>query len=437
MSLNIWDIMAPAFFECLILVGIHSYLGIHVIKRKVIFVDLALAQVAALGTTVGFLFGIVPGTIGAYWFSLSFAILGAAIFSLSRLRNEKIPQEAVIGLVYAIAAAVVILVIDKAPHGAEHIKELLTGSILWVKWETIAYAALVYAGIGLFHFIFRKKFLLISNNPEKAYQEGISVRFWDFLFYVSFGIVITHSVGTAGVLLVFVFLVVPAITSILITDILWKQLVIGWGMGLVVSVLGLYVSYIADLPSGPTVVAFYGITLLIVALTLYVIRAERREKSLAKISIGLILTVFIFILIRFMGTAFSKESEYEDEISDGHPGNHITEDSNNNDLTVDVINANHLNRMTDQDSLLVYFRYSKEQFQRLDIARQMVSVNTKKGIGLLVELLKKAEYPYYREEIISEIEKISHDRFGYDPEKTNEENTPAFKLIERWIKNNF
>ncbi len=437
MSLSIWDIMAPAFFECLILVGIHSYLGIHVIKRKVIFVDLALAQVAALGTTVGFLFGIIPGTVGAYWFSLSFAILGAAIFSLSRLRNEKIPQEAVIGLVYAIAAAVVILVIDKTPHGAEHIKELLTGSILWVKWETIAYAAIVYAGIGLFHFIFRKKFLLISNNPEQAYQEGISVRFWDFLFYVSFGIVITHSVGTAGVLLVFVFLVVPAITSILITDVLWKQLVIGWSMGLVVSVLGLFISYIADLPSGPTVVAFYGIMLLIVALTLYVIRAENRGKSLGRITVGLILTVFIFFIIKFLGTAFSKDYEHEHEKSGIHSESHLTADNNDGDTNLDDISAIQLYITTDQDSLEMYFRHAKDQFQQLDIARRMVALNTKKGSGFLLELLRNAKYIYFREEVISEIEKVSDDRFGYDPEKTDAQNTLAFKKIEQWIEKDF
>ncbi len=434
MSLSIWDIMAPAFFECLILVGIHSYLGIHVIKRKVIFVDLALAQIAALGTTVGFLFGIIPGTVGAYWFSLSFAILGAAIFSLSRLRNEKIPQEAVIGLVYAIAAAVVILVIDKAPHGAEHIKELLTGSILWVKWETIAYAAIVYAGIGLFHFIFRKKFILISNNPEKAYQEGISVRFWDFLFYVSFGLVITHSVGTAGVLLVFVFLVVPAITSILITDILWKQLLIGWGMGLVVSVLGLYISYIADLPSGPTVVAFYGIMLLIVSLTLYVIRAENRGKSLGRIAIGIILTVFIFFLIRLLGAAFSEDHGHELETTGVYFDSHHTTDNNNDDTKLNDISAIQLDKITNQDSLEIYFNNIEDQFLKLDIARRMVAVNIKKGSRFLLELLKKAEYPYYREEVISEIEKISHDRFGYDPEKTNEDNALAFEKIEQWIQ---
>ena len=246
MELSIWDIMAPAFFECLILVGIHSYLGLHVIRRRVIFVDLSLAQIAALGTTVGFLFGIMPDTTGAYWFSLSFTFIGAGVFSISRIRHEKIPQEAVIGLTYAIAASVSILAIDKAPHGAEHIKEILTGSILWVKWETIRNAAIVYSFIGIFHFIYRKQFILISENPEKAYKQGMKVRFWDFLFYVSFGVVITHSVGTAGVLLVFVFLVVPAITSMLITDVLWKQLIIGWTMGVVVSIVGLYLSYIGD-----------------------------------------------------------------------------------------------------------------------------------------------------------------------------------------------
>jgi hypothetical protein len=284
---------------------------------------------------------------------------------------------------------------------------------------------------------FRKKFLLISNNPEKAYQEGISVRFWDFLFYVSFGIVITHSVGTAGVLLVFVFLVVPAITSILITDILWKQLVIGWSMGLVVSVLGLFISYIADLPSGPTVVAFYGIMLLIVALTLYVIRAENRGKSLGRIAIGLILTIFIFFVIRLLGTAFSEDHGHELEISSVQSDSHLSADDNNDDTKLNDISTTQLGKITDQDSLEMYFRHAKDQFQQLDIARRMVALNTKKGIGFLLELLRNAEYPYLREEVISEIEKMSHDRFGYDPEKTNRENILAFKRIERWIENNF
>ncbi|NOX64312.1 MAG: hypothetical protein GXO85_00600, partial [Chlorobi bacterium] len=142
---------------------------------KVIFVDLALAQIAALGTTVGFLFGVIPGTTGAYWFSLSFAFIGAAVFSISRYRHEKIPQEAIIGLTYAIAASIAILVIDKAPHGAEHIKEILTGSILWVKWTTIAKAAIVYSVIGVFHFIYRDKFILRSRNILRKRMNKVSL----------------------------------------------------------------------------------------------------------------------------------------------------------------------------------------------------------------------------------------------------------------------
>jgi len=305
MPVGILQIMLPAFAECLVLVGIHSYLGLHVLRRQVIFVDLALAQIAALGITVAYLFGVDPSSHGAYWFSFGFTIIGAAIFSISRFRHDKIPQEAVIGLVYALAAAVAFLVLDRAPHGAEHIKEILTGNILWVQWKTIGMAAGVYALVGLFHFIFRRQFLLISNHPEKAYESGMRVRFWDFLFYLSFGVVITHSVNTAGVLLVFVFLVVPAIATMMLTDKLWLQLVIGWSMGTLVSALGLVVSYNADLPSGPAVAATYGFVLLILALILYVIRADRKLRALGNIGLGIVLIFVAYGGFNLMGHFFA------------------------------------------------------------------------------------------------------------------------------------
>jgi len=422
MHLSIWDIMAPAFFECLILVGIHSYLGIHVIKRKVIFVDLALAQVAALGTTVAFLFGILPGTTGAYWFSLGFAFIGAAIFSLSRFRNEKIPQEAIIGLVYALAAAVAILVIDKAPHGAEHIKELLTGSILWVKWKTIFHAALVYLAVGIFHFIFREKFLLISNNPQEAYERGLNVRLWDFLFYVSFGIVITHSVGTAGVLLVFVFLVVPAITSIMITDVLWKQLIIGWSMGLVVSVIGLYISYMADLPSGPTVVTFYGLMLLLVALTLFVLKSPEKSKALGKIFLGLVLTVLAVFAFRLMGDFFHDHQHRQEHF---HAANVVTKQ----------INANSSGAVNEQlNRLIRQFNSSNDLAERLEIAKKITRLDQKSGLKKLLQLLKECPFPFLREEILQAIKQYTHDDFGYDSLKDNQQNRAALKAMEERIE---
>ena len=257
--------LLPAFCECLVLVGIHAYLGIHVIKRQIIFVDLALAQIAALGTLVAFLFGIQPHTGAAYWFSLGLTAIGAAVFAVCRFRESKVPQEAVIGLVYAMAAALAILLIDKAPHGAEQLKDIMTGSLLWVQWPAIATAALVYAGVGLIHYLFRDKFMLISENPEKARQTGLNVRFWDFIFFLLFGVVITLSVDVAGVLIVFVFLVAPAIMAVSITDRLSNQLLIGWGLGAIVTVLGLTASYAADLPTGPAIIGCYALVMLLLS----------------------------------------------------------------------------------------------------------------------------------------------------------------------------
>ncbi len=419
MNLSIWDIMAPAFFECLILVGIHSYLGLHVLRRQVIFVDLALAQIAALGTTVGFLFGILPGTTGAYWFSLFFTFIGAAVFSVLRFRHEKIPQEAVIGLAYAIAASVSILVIDKAPHGAEHIKELLTGSILWVKWSTIYNAAIVYALVGIFHYVFRHKFILISENPEKAYSQGLSVKFWDFLFYVSFGIVITHSVGTAGVLLVFVFLVVPAITSMLITDIWWKQLVIGWTMGVVVSVAGLYISYVADLPSGPTVVTFYGFTLLLVATVLYIKRAKAKTEALTKLAIGLGAVLVAVFGLYLLGNQFNSHEHHE--------GNEV--------LSQAIAESNNDTQKLNSglESLKKEFAKETDDFTKLEIAEKISAIDKKQGLLLILQILKNSELPFVREEAVNKLRNTTGKNFGYDSEKDSKENSLSLRKWEDWI----
>ncbi|MFQ5808480.1 MAG: metal ABC transporter permease [Armatimonadota bacterium] len=272
-------IVLPAFCLCIVLVGLLSYLGLHVIKREIIFVDLALAQIAALGTLIGFVFGIPLHTTASYWFSVALTAMAAVVFTLCRFRESRVPQEAVIGLTYAIAAAVAILLIDKAPHGAEHVKEILTGSILWVKWRTIGVTALAYAGVGAFHYAFRDKFLLISESPEKAEAVGVNLHLWDFLFYLSFGVVITLSVSVAGVLLVFVFLVAPAVMALAITDRLFYQVLLGWGLGLFATGAGLFGSYVLNLPAGPGVVAAYAVALLVVAVVVFNARAENRAAA--------------------------------------------------------------------------------------------------------------------------------------------------------------
>lgn len=264
--MSIADLLLPAFVASLILTGIHAYLGVHVVERGVIFVDLSLAQIAALGTTVAYLMGNDLHSGVAYFYSLGFTFLGAAIFSFSRVHHRtRIPQEAVIGIVYAVSAAIAILVMSKATQETEHLKEMLVGNILSVTWPELLKTAVLYSLVGVFHFVFRHRFLLMSLNEAEAERRGWNLRFWDFLFYVSFGFVVTSSVAIAGVLLVFCFLIVPSVTAMLFSERLGPRLAIGWSMGALVSAGGVALSYALDLPTGATIVGTFGITLLIVA----------------------------------------------------------------------------------------------------------------------------------------------------------------------------
>jgi zinc/manganese transport system permease protein len=264
--LEMIPILQWAFLACLILVGIHCYLGLHVVSRGVIFVDLALAQIAALGSAVAVLFGYELGSQTAYLISLGFAFLGAAVFGISRAREEKIPQEAIIGIVFAVSSAAAILILDRAPHGGEAIKSMLVGGLLYVTGPHVLEIFLIYSAIGVFHYVFRKRFLLISTNVRDAYTRGWSVRWWDFLFYLTFGIIVTSSVQVGGVLLVFSYLIVPAVCAMLFADSIVKRLVIGWAIGLAVSVAGLYFSALWDLPTGASIVTAFGLALVLSVL---------------------------------------------------------------------------------------------------------------------------------------------------------------------------
>ena len=258
-------LLAP-FVASLILTGIHAYLGVHVVERGVIFVDLSLAQIAALGTTIAALYNIEPHSQTAYFFSLAFTFVGAGIFSMIRGHRAHIPQEAVIGICYAVASAAAILAMSKSIQETEHLKEMLVGNILTVSWFEVGKTAALYGAIGLFHYMFRHKFLLISLDPETAEAQGISIRFWDFLFYASFGFVVTSSVAIAGVLLVFCYLIVPSVAAMLYAENIGPRLAIGWTMGTLVSALGVYLSLKIDLPTGATIVCTFALVLIAMAL---------------------------------------------------------------------------------------------------------------------------------------------------------------------------
>ncbi len=262
-----FQLMLPPFVACMVLVAMLSYLGLHVIAREVIFVDLSLAQMAALGSLSALLIHVDPDSPTAYLFALLATALGALLFALTRssggARKGRVPQEAFIGIVYVVASAAAVLVANKVPGGGEAVEKTLVGSLLWVTWPQIVELAVVYAGLGVFQFALRRRFLTISFHEDEAERAGWKIRWWDFLFYLSFGVVITLAVPLAGVLMVFSFLVVPAVIANLFTGNKRRLAVIAWSTGALASLLGLWVSYTKDLPTGPLIVCMYGVLLLV------------------------------------------------------------------------------------------------------------------------------------------------------------------------------
>ncbi|MCC7010094.1 MAG: metal ABC transporter permease [Acidobacteria bacterium] len=257
--------LAAPIAASLIIAGIHAYLGLHVVERGVIFVDLSLAQIASLGAAIAVWQGADPHAPSVYWMSLAFTMIGAAVFALVKGHDANIPQEAIIGISYAVASAAVILTMSQSTGEAEHLKDMLVGNILAVQWPEVWLTGGVYFVIGLFHYAFRQRFLEISVDPRGAAARGVSVRAWDFLFYASFGLVVTRSVAIAGVLLVFCYLIVPSVGAMLWARRIGARLAIGWVMGVLVSILGMYFSVVFDLPTGATIVCTFGLVLMAMA----------------------------------------------------------------------------------------------------------------------------------------------------------------------------
>jgi zinc/manganese transport system permease protein len=259
-----FEMMAAPVVMAVVLVAMHSHLGYHVVKRGVIFVDIALAQVAAFGVAVALLFG---GEIGAnltWLVALASTFVGAGLISLTRSRAaEKVPQEAYIGIIYAVSSAAMILVLTQVPHGGEEIRHLLVGALLWVSWTVVIKTAVLYAALGLLLYRQRGPLLLVSTDPARARQAGLSLGRWDFLFYLILGVVVTSSVQIAGVLLVFCLLVVPTVMGIRILQDPRRQFVFTLVIGTVAVVVGAGVSYALDLPTGAAIVCTFGLFLAI------------------------------------------------------------------------------------------------------------------------------------------------------------------------------
>lgn len=255
------DLLLAPTVAALIILATHAYFGMHIIRRGIIFVDLALAQIAALGSTVALMLGLHAATPAAFAFAYAFTLLGALIFSFTRLEHSPVPQEAIIGITFVVASATVILLASFTAEGAEQIKETLTGTLIWVTWPVVLKIAAANAVIALFHYLVRRPMLAITFAPGGRTR----IRLWDFLFYASFGFVITMSVPVAGVLMVFSVLVIPAVIAFLYADRFATALLIAWASGTVAILGGITASFIWDVPTGPLLVCAFGAVLIAAA----------------------------------------------------------------------------------------------------------------------------------------------------------------------------
>ena len=261
-----WEVMFWPIVACVLLPWLLVYLGLHVVQRGIIFVDIAMAQMASLGICVALLFRIDLHSWNTFAIALAFTLAGAAIFSLTGKRASQIPQEAIIGIAYVVAAAAAVLLLSRAAEGDEEIKQMLVGNILLVTPAEVWKCFVLFVVVGAFHFVLRRSFLLASFDRDRAYELGLRVRWWDFLFYAAFGLVVTIFVRIAGVLLVFSYLIVPAVCGINLARGIRARLLWGWVIATIGGIGGLFWSFYGDLPSGAAIVCMFGVLLVLIAL---------------------------------------------------------------------------------------------------------------------------------------------------------------------------
>lgn len=458
--------MLIPFLACLVISLKHVYLGIHVISRKVIFVDLALAQIAAVGATYATTLGYDPHTdsLQVALFSLAFTFVGAVAFSLARMKKEKVPQEAFIGIIYAAASALAILILSKSATGGEELKHMLVGDILLVSPQTVMHVAILYFLLAIFHFVFRKKFLAISLDAEAAEAAGIRVRFWDILFYMSFGIVITRSVSIAGVLLVFSYLVVPAVVAQMWFSSIRQRLFMGWAVALLASTAGILWSFYSDYPTGPAIVLMLSVSLGISGLIYYLRNATSVLKATTSVA-----GVTAFIVIFLLSLSLFKKDPGSDPKAQLSPVSILLNELKEGEEAHQLDAISHLGEMHDArivpaltellsqtsservvESIAEALAMQKDpraasalqeaakkdfdDFLKLTIARAQLSIDDRAGYSTLLGILESEEAGFARAQAIELLESESGEKFNYDAAKSVEENQTSLTNIEKWIR---
>jgi zinc/manganese transport system permease protein len=463
-----WRWMMTPFLACLILAISHVYMGVHVVARKVIFVDLALAQIAAVGATYAATLGYDADNgsdvVAIALFSLAFTFAGAALFSLARMRGEKVPQEAFIGIMYATASAAAILILSKSPTGGEELRQMLVGDILLVSGRALVNIAIIYSLVGIFQVVCRTRFFAISLDSEAAAREGINVRLWDFLFYMTLGVLVTQSVAIAGVLLVFSYLVIPAVIGQMWCASIGRRLGVGWAVAILGSVGGILWSFYSDYPTGPAVVISLSACLVVSALAYNVTSSEHRIRAIGGVALFVVLgVVFVGGLRQFektppeqAPTTTSRTDLLLEELGHDEVAGQLDairnlvgdEDPRVVPALAELLEATPSEQVVEaiaeflagrQDALgLTALHEASERdydsFLKLTIAEALIESRDRYGYEVLVGVLRDEEAGFARTQAIELIRAEAGEDFGYASELDVAENESALNLIESWVQ---
>ncbi len=463
-----WRWMITPFLACLLLSISHVYMGVHVVARKVIFVDLALAQIAAVGATYAATLGYdaenPSDVLAVALFSLAFTFAGAALFAIARMRGEKVPQEAFIGVVYAAASAAAILILSKSPTGGEELRQMLIGDILLVSTQTLVNVAVVYSLVGILHVVFRARFFAISLDSETAAREGVNVRLWDFLFYMTLGVLVTQSVSIAGVLLVFSYLVIPAVIGQMWSTSIGTRLLVGWAVAILGSVGGILWSFYSDYPTGPAVVISLAACLVVSAMAYNVAVAKHRVRATGGVALIVVLgVVFVGALRQFekapteqASTTGSRTDLLLEELGHEEVAGQLDaivnlvgdEDPRVVPALAELLEQTPSEQVVEaiaealagrQDALgLAALHNAAERdfdpFLKLTIAEALIESRDRHGYNVLVGILRDEEAGFARMQAIERIRADSGEDFGYDWELDLAENRSALDRIESWVQ---
>jgi zinc/manganese transport system permease protein len=403
--LHFVELLGLPFLVCVAMTAILGYLGIHVLSREIVFVDIALAQIVAVGAIGAHLaFGAAPGSLPTYGASLALALAAAAFYAVVRRKVLQISQEAVIGVSYAVAAAAALFLIGVAPGGHVHTQHMLAGSILWATWDDFLVCVLVFSAVGACFFVLRRPFHRISEDYEGAVREGVKVVTWDFLFYALLGVVITFAVRIGGVVVVFAFLIIPATLSALLTTRLVRRLLVAWGAGVLGALLGLLFAHRLDFSVGPAVALVLGVELALAGLW------RARSRSLAVAVSGVVVISYLALVLTASPHAAREER--------GDAGVPLVPPALNPapvmpDPVVEV-EPGGLEEATSLAELACLLEQVRDPATGQDVVLRALELEPRCGVQLALRYLREDPPVFFRQGVVDGLGRLAGEPLGWD-----------------------